>query len=122
MRSMAFIQSEDNKFISLPLPKELQLSTIEDFYVDNDKIYYVGNFSGYVSELGPSYSNPGGVLTGLGSLLSTVQMPKGVPVATMSVGKHGAINAAILSAEILALNDDSMKNKLIEFKANGAKL
>ena len=64
MRSMAFIQSEDNKFISLPLPKELQLSTIEDFYVDNDKIYYVGNFSGYVSELGPSYSNPGGVLTG----------------------------------------------------------
>ena len=65
---------------------------------------------------------PGGILDGLDSLLATLQMPKGVPVATMSVGKHGAINAAILSAEILALNDDSMKNKLIDFKANGAKL
>jgi len=64
MRSMAFIQNEENKFISLPLPKELQLSTIEDFHVDQDKIYYVGNFSGYVSELGPSYSNSGGLLIG----------------------------------------------------------
>ena len=64
----------------------------------------------------------GGILTGLDSLLATVQMPKGVPVATMSVGKHGAINAAILSAEILALNDESLKQKLVEFKAMGAKL
>tara|TARA_B100000959_G_C14936827_1_gene606074 strand:+ start:1277 stop:1738 length:462 start_codon:yes stop_codon:yes gene_type:complete len=64
----------------------------------------------------------GGVLTGLDSLLSTVQMPKGVPVATMSVGKHGAINAAILSAEILALNDKEINKKLLDFKASGAKL
>ena len=46
----------------------------------------------------------GGVLTGLDSLLATLQMPKGVPVATMSIGKSGFINAAILSAEIIACN------------------
>ena len=64
----------------------------------------------------------GGVLTGLDSLLSTLQMPKGVPVATMTVGKSGAINAAILCAEILSLSDENMGKKLIEFKENGAKL
>ena len=64
MRSMAFIQNEENIFNSSPLPSPLQLSSIEDFYVDNDKIYYVGNYSGNVSELGPSLSNPGGVLIG----------------------------------------------------------
>ena len=49
-------------------------------------------------------------------------MPKGVPVATMSVGKAGAINAAVLCAEILALNDDTISDKLKEFKATGCKL
>ncbi len=64
----------------------------------------------------------GGVLTGLDSLLATLQMPKGVPVPTMTVGKSGAINAAILCAEIFSLNDDEMVRKLSEFKKNGAKL
>jgi len=64
----------------------------------------------------------GGVLTGLDSLLATLQMPKGVPVPTMTVGKSGAINAAILCAEIFSLNDDEMVQKLSEFKRNGAKL
>ena len=64
----------------------------------------------------------GGVLDGLDSLFSTVQMPKGVPVATMAVGKAGAINAAILCAEIFSLNDSSIKSKLDEFKNLGAKL
>tara|TARA_B100000700_G_C14988412_1_gene830025 strand:+ start:129 stop:590 length:462 start_codon:yes stop_codon:yes gene_type:complete len=64
----------------------------------------------------------GGVLTGLDSLLATLQMPKGVPVPTMTVGKSGAINAAILCAEIFSLNDDEMVQKLSEFKKNGAKL
>ena len=64
----------------------------------------------------------GGIAEGLDALLSTVQMPKGVPVATMSVGKAGAINAAILSAEILSLNNDLIANKLIEFKNNGSKI
>ena len=61
-------------------------------------------------------------LAGLDSMYSIVQMPKGVPVATMSVGKSGAINAAILCAEIFALNDEDMQQKLFEFKKNGAKL
>ncbi len=49
-------------------------------------------------------------------------MPKGVPVATVAVGKAGAINAAILCAEILSLNDKSLTDKLQEFKDNGAKI
>ena len=64
MRSMLYIQDQENKFIPQPLPNQLQISSIEDFFVDDDKIYYVGNFSGYVSELGPSLSNSGGVLIG----------------------------------------------------------
>ena len=63
---------------------------------------------------------PGGMMDGLDSLLSTVQMPKGVPVATMSVGKSGAINAAIFCAEVLSLNNDDLAKKLDEFKKNGA--
>ena len=63
---------------------------------------------------------PGGALNGFDSLLSTVQMPKGVPVATMSIGKSGAINAAILSAEILSLNCSNIEKKLSTFKKNGS--
>ena len=63
---------------------------------------------------------PGGMMDGLDSLLSTVQMPKGVPVATMSVGKSGAINAAIFCAEVLSLNDEGISSKLDKFKSNGA--
>ena len=65
---------------------------------------------------------PGGISDGMDSLLSTVQMPKGVPVATMSVGKSGFINAAILCAEIFALNNNETIDKLKEFKSNGAKI
>ena len=64
----------------------------------------------------------GGIEGGMDALLSTVQMPKGVPVATMSVGKSGAINAAILSAEILSLQNLDLTNKLQEFKNAGSKL
>ena len=49
-------------------------------------------------------------------------MPKGVPVATMSVGKSGMINAAILCAEIFALNNSEIIDKLKDFKDRGAKL
>ena len=59
---------------------------------------------------------------GLDALLSTVQMPKGVPVATMAVGKAGAINAAILTAEILSLNNTTLSEILTEFKNIGSKL
>jgi phosphoribosylaminoimidazole carboxylase PurE protein len=49
-------------------------------------------------------------------LLSTVQMPKGVPVATMGLGKAGAFNAAILAVQILSLEDPNLKKKLAEYK------
>ena len=62
---------------------------------------------------------PGGMMDGLDSLMSTVNMPKGVPVATVSMGKAGAINAAVLCAEIFSLNDDEMVKKLTDFKNNG---
>ena len=61
-----------------------------------------------------------GPLEGIDALLSTVQMPKGVPVATMSVGKSGAINAAILTAEIISLHNSSLVEKLQEFKNAGS--
>ena len=51
-------------------------------------------------------------LKGLDSLLSIVQMPKGIPVGTVAIGKDGAINAALLSASIISLNDKKIKNKL----------
>ena len=50
----------------------------------------------------------GGDLDGMDSLLATVQMPKGVPVATVAIGDHGAENAALISAKILALNDNKI--------------
>ena len=53
---------------------------------------------------------------GLDALLSTAQMPPGVPVATMAVGKAGAKNAAIFAAEVLALNDQTIAAKLAEFR------
>jgi phosphoribosylaminoimidazole carboxylase PurE protein len=60
---------------------------------------------------------PGWALDGLDSLLSTVQMPKGVPVATVAIGKPGAINAAILAVQMLALSDTGLKRKLVAYKA-----
>jgi len=53
---------------------------------------------------------------GLDSLLSMVQMPQGVPVATMGTGKSGAVNAAILAAQILARSDPALRQRLADFK------
>ena len=55
-------------------------------------------------------------LKGLDSLLSTVQMPAGIPVACMSVGKSGAKNAAIFALEILGISDKKIKSKLGKYK------
>ena len=55
-------------------------------------------------------------LNGIDSLLSIVQMPKGIPVATVSIGKTGAKNAAILAAEILSLQDEQIRKKLSSWK------
>jgi len=56
------------------------------------------------------------VLSGIDSLLSTVQMPAGVPVAAMAIGKPGAINAAIYAAEILATSDPRVAERLTAYK------
>jgi 5-(carboxyamino)imidazole ribonucleotide mutase len=55
-------------------------------------------------------------LKGLDSLLSTVQMPKGVPVATFAIGEAGAANAALFAVAILALTDKSLAKKLLRFR------
>ncbi len=56
-------------------------------------------------------------LGGLDALLSMVQMPAGIPVGTLAIGKAGAINAALLAGAILALVDDSIRAALDEFRA-----
>ena len=56
-------------------------------------------------------------LNGLDSLLSMVQMPKGIPVATLAIGKPGAANAALFAAEILALNDEALYERLAAWRA-----
>ena len=64
--------------------------------------------------IGIPVSSP--TLNGLDALLSTVQMPKGVPVATMGLGKSGAANAAILAVQVLSLKDPSLRERLKEYK------
>ncbi len=60
-------------------------------------------------------------LGGLDALLSTVQMPPGVPVASMGIGKAGARNAGLFAVEMLASGDDKLQNKLVEFRKAQAK-
>jgi 5-(carboxyamino)imidazole ribonucleotide mutase len=60
-------------------------------------------------------------LSGLDALLSTVQMPSGVPVATVAIGKAGAKNAAVLAVQILALSNKALAGKLSKLKATQAK-
>jgi len=62
-----------------------------------------------------------GSLRGLDALLATVQMPAGVPVATVAVGKSGADNAAILAVQILAVADAALAQRLAMFKADLAR-
>ncbi len=61
-----------------------------------------------------------GGLGGLDALLSTVQMPKGIPVATMGTGKTGASNAALLAVEILSLKKSALRKKLEDYRAKMA--
>ena len=59
---------------------------------------------------------PSGALAGVDAVVSTLQMPPGVPVACMSIGPAGAANAAILAAEMLALGDGKLARRLVQFK------
>ena len=56
-------------------------------------------------------------LKGMDSLLSIAQMPAGVPVGTLAIGRSGAVNAALLAAAILALHDDEVRERLLAFRA-----
>ena len=58
----------------------------------------------------------GWALDGLDSLLSTVQMPAGIPVATFAIGKAGAINAALFAAQLLATADPALRERLLAFR------
>jgi 5-(carboxyamino)imidazole ribonucleotide mutase len=64
---------------------------------------------------------PSTSLNGLDSLLATVQMPAGIPVATVAIGKPGATNAGILAAQILALSDTGLAKKMTTHKEKLAK-
>ena len=60
-------------------------------------------------------------LKGLDSLLSIVQMPKGIPVGTVAIGKDGAINAALYAASILGITDKKIKNSLLKLRIKQTK-
>ena len=60
-------------------------------------------------------------LKGLDSLLSIVQMPKGIPVGTLAIGEDGAINAALLAASIIGISDTSVKKKLNQWRLSQSK-
>ena len=60
-------------------------------------------------------------LKGLDSLLSIAQMPKGIPVGTLAIGEDGAINAALLAASIISINDDKIKKNLKQWRLNQTK-
>jgi len=60
-------------------------------------------------------------LKGLDSLLSIVQMPKGIPVGTLAIGKDGAINAALLAASIIGTSDSKVKKKLDQWRLGQSK-
>lgn len=63
----------------------------------------------------------GTALGGLDSLLSTVQMPAGIPVATVAIGRAGAVNAALFAAAILARSDDELEGRLRAFRDEQAR-
>jgi len=64
---------------------------------------------------------PATLLNGIDALLSIAQMPKGVPVGTLAIGKPGAANAALLAAGILALNDPALDQRLQQWRASRTK-
>ena len=63
----------------------------------------------------------GGAMDGMDAMLSTVQMPSGMPVATVALGKAGAVNAAYLAIQIVALDNEELKAKLSEDRVSKSK-
>ena len=83
--------------------------------------HLAGNIAAYTSLPVIGVPIDSSCLQGLDALLSTVQMPPGVPVATVSIGKSGAKNAGILAIQILALTDSTLAKKLETYKKELAK-
>lgn len=99
------------------------LATLEGFEAAGGKVIIAG--AGLAAHLAgacaahtvlPVIAVPlaGSDLGGFDALLSSVQMPKGVPVATVAIGRHGAINAALLAGQMLALSDPALGARLRE--------
>lgn len=63
----------------------------------------------------------GGAMDGMDAMLSTVQMPGGMPVATVAIGKAGAVNSAYLAMQVLAIEDEELRTKLLEDRILKAK-
>ena len=76
--------------------------------------HLAGNIAAHTSLPVIGVPGDGGPLNGLDALLATVQMPKGVPVATVAIGKAGAINAGHLAAQILSISDEGLQNSISE--------
>ena len=76
--------------------------------------HLAGNIAAHTSLPVIGVPGDGGPLNGFDALLSTVQMPKGVPVATVAIGKAGAINAGHLAAQILSVADEELQNSISE--------
>ena len=74
--------------------------------------HLAGNIAAHTSLPVIGVPGDGGPLNGFDALLSTVQMPKGVPVATVAIGKAGAINAGHLAAQILSVADEGLQNSI----------
>ena len=70
--------------------------------------------------IGVPLVSPNAIAGGLDALLSTVQMPRGIPVATVAVGEPGAANAGIFAAEILATSDERLSTRLHEMRERNA--
>ena len=70
--------------------------------------------------IGVPLQAPNAIAGGLDALLSTVQMPRGIPVATVTVGEPGAANAGILAAEILAIADEALAHRLRDMRERNA--
>ena len=79
LRSMFYLNDGNNHFAGEALPKKAQISTIEDFYIDNDEIIYTGNYNDFVTELGNLDGNPGGILRFSNNTIQeqkSLQLPK----------------------------------------------
>ena len=78
--------------------------------------HLAGNIAAHTSLPVIGVPGDGGPLNGFDALLSTVQMPKGVPVATVAIGKAGAINAGHLAAQILSVADEGLQNSISKMR------